>query len=453
MGADARVQFGGGGVDTAALAARHVLHPWAVQREVQPAVTVTGGEGVYFFDDRGNRYLDFSSQLFNVNLGHNHPQLIAAIQQQAAKLSYIAPQYATEPMVELARRLAEVTPGDLTATFFTSSGSTANEMAVMIARLVTGRQKVIARYRSYHGSTGLALALSGDPRRAALGHSLDGIVRIHDPYCYRCPFGLTYPDCGVQCGARHIEETIRLEGPEQIAAIILEPVTGSNGCMVPPREYWQQVRELCDRYGILLIADEVITGFGRTGQWFGVDGFGVVPDILTFAKGVNSGYVPLGGCIVSAAIAAELQDRLLPIGFTYSGHALACAAGVAALDVYRRERVLENVRAQERYLKERFGELADRHLCVGDIRGCGLLWCIELVRDRSSREALVPWGAASALTTQIKQALWQRGVSAFVRWNFLFVAPPLIIRQAELDAGLAAIDEVLGAIDRGELAA
>ena len=311
------------------------FYSWSNQGQVNP-IPVVRAEGVYFFDADGRRYLDFASQLVNTNIGHQHPKVVKAIQEQAAILTFASPSMATEPRGLLGKKLAEITPGDLKKTFFTLGGAEANENAIKIARFYTGRSKVLARYRSYHGATHGAIALTGDYRRLPVEPAMPGVVHFLDPYCYRCPFGWTRETCHREC-ISHIEEIIQYEGPDQIAAIILEGVTGTNGLIVPPDDYWPRVREICDRYGILLISDEVMSGWGRTGEWFAVDNWGVTPDIITTAKGLTSGYLPLGAVIVREKIARFFDDRMLSAGLTYNGHALACATALATIAAYEED--------------------------------------------------------------------------------------------------------------------
>src|SRR5690348_13769544 len=318
-------------------AKRYVLHSWSVQNALEP-IPVAGGEGRHFWDFDGNRYLDFASQLVNVSIGHQHPKVVAAIKEQADKLCTIGPPMATEPRSTLARLLAEVTPGDLSMAFFTNGGAEANENAIKLARWYTGRPKVVVRYRSYHGATAAAVSATGDPRRWFAEPGVPGFVRMFDPYTYRCPAG--HPDpCPVCSGAPHLEEILMYEGPHTVAAVMLETVTGTNGIIVPPDGYLQSIRETCDRYGILLITDEVMAGWGRTGRWFGVDNWDVVPDIITTAKGINSGYVPLGAMTVRDHVYDAIKDRFFAGGLTYSGHPLACASGVASIGIFRDEGV------------------------------------------------------------------------------------------------------------------
>ena len=335
---------------------QHVLHSWSVQSQISP-LPIAGAEGRYFWDHDGNRYLDFASQLVNVSIGHQHPKVVAAIKEQADKLCTIGPPMAHETRSELARLLAEVTPGDLTMSFFTNGGAEANENAIKLARWYTGRHKVIARYRSYHGATGGAITLTGDPRRWPAEPGIPGVVRMLDPYTYRCPAG--HPDpCPVCSGAPHFEEILQYEGPENVAAVIMETIVGTNGIIVPPDGYLESIREVCDRHGIVLILDEVMAGFGRTGKWFGCDNWGVVPDILTLAKGINSGYVPLGAMVINQKIADWVQDKYFAGGLTYSGHVLACAAAIASIEAFQEEGIVENSAAMGKVLAEELPRLA-----------------------------------------------------------------------------------------------
>src|SRR6266498_3211328 len=350
---------------------QHVLHSWSVQSQIAP-LPVAGAEGRHFWDHDGNRYLDFASQLVNVNLGHQHPKVVAAIQEQAEKLTTIGPPMANDKRSELARLIAEVTPGNLTKSFFTNGGAEANENAIKLARWYTGRHKIVSRYRSYHGATAGAIALTGDPRRCPAGHP--------DP-------------CPVCTGAPHLEEILQYEGPHTVAAVILETVTGTNGIIVPPDGYLQAIREVCDRHGILLILDEVMAGWGRTGRWFACEHWDVVQDIITTAKGINSGYVPLGAMTVREPVYEAIEDRFFAGGLTYSGHPLACAAAVASIEAFREEGIVENSAAMGDVLEEELPGLTERHPSIGDVRGRGLFWGLELVRNRETREPLVPFNA------------------------------------------------------------
>src|SRR5437763_7834736 len=373
-------------------AKRHVLYSWSVQDAISP-IAVAGAEGRYFWDFDGKRYLDFASQLVNVSIGHGHPKIVAAIKEQAEQLATIGPPMATESRSRLGKLLAEVTPGDLSMSFFTNGGAEANENAIKLARWYTGRHKIIARYRSYHGATAGGITLTGDPRRWAAEPGLPGVVRMFDPYTYRCPAG--HPDpCPVCTGAPHLEEILQYEGADNVAAVILETVTGTNGVIVPPDGYLQSIREVCDRHGILLICDEVMAGFGRTGKWFACEHWDVVPDIVTVAKGINSGYVPLGAMIVRQHITEWVRDKYFAGGLTYSGHPLACATGVASIEAFREEGIVENSAAMGEVFGELLRGLMEKHPSIGELRGLGCFWGLELVRNRVTREPLVPFNAS-----------------------------------------------------------
>ncbi len=434
---------------------RYLLHSWSAQKLRRPVV-IAGGRGAVFWDTQGKRYLDFASQLVNLNLGFGHPRVVSAIQAQAAELCYVAPEFANAQRSELARAVAEVAPGDLNHAFFTTGGATANEAAIRMARLVTSRQKVITRRRSYHGSTAGALSVSGDPRRRGAEPGVWGTVVAEDPFCYRCPFGLRYPSCGIHC-AGHIGEIIEFEDPDTVAAVIVEPITGSNARIVPPPEYYPRLREICDRYGVLLICDEVMAGFGRTGKWFAIEHYGVVPDMMTLGKGITSGYVPLGAVVASDRVASYFESNVLLTGMTYSGYPLACAAGVATLAAYREEGLIDRSRVLGDRLLAGLGAMKERHPAVGDVRGRGLFACIELVRDQETREPLVPWTPQGGREThpavsETLRTMRERGVYAYTKWNMIMLAPPFVITEAELEEGLDAIDEALTVAD-GQVAA
>src|ERR671919_3724 len=427
---------------------QYVLHSWSVQSQISP-LAVAGAEGSYFWDYDGNRYLDFASQLVNVSIGHQHPKVVAAIKEQAETLCTIGPPMATEARSTLARMLAEITPGDLQMSFFTNGGAEANENAIKLARWYTGRHKIIARYRSYHGATGGAITLTGDPRRWPAEPGIPGVVRMLDPYTYRCPAG--HPDpCPVCTGGPPLEEILMYEGAHTVAAVILETVTGTNGIIVPPDGYLQAIREVCDRHGILLIADEVMAGFGRTGKWFGVENWDVVPDILTLAKGLNSGYVPLGAMVVREPIANWVRDKYFAGGLTYSGHPLACASAVASIEAFKEEGIVENAAEMGDVFAEQLRGLADRHPSIGDVRGLGCFWGIELVKNRETREMLVPFNAtgdAAAPVTRLVKAALDAGLYLMTHWNVVMVCPPLTITRDELEEGIAALDEALTVAD------
>src|SRR5438105_7131476 len=427
----------------------HIIHSWSVQSAISP-LAVAGGEGRYFWDYEGKRYLDFASQLVNLSLGHQHPKVVAAIKEQAEKLCTIGPPMASEPRSTLARYLADVTPGDLTMSFFTNGGAEANENAIKLARWYTGRHKVIARYRSYHGATAGAVTLTGDPRRWFAEPGIPGVIRMFDPYTYRCSAG--HPDpCPVCTGAPHLEEILQYEGPHTVAAVILETITWTNGIIVPPDGYLQSIREVCDRHGILLIADEVMAGFGRTGTWFAVDNWDVVPDILTMAKGINSGYVPLGAMAVREPIAAWVRDKFFAGGLTYSGHPLACAVGVASIEAFREEGIVEHAAEMGPAFREALEGLAAKHPSVGDVRGLGCFWGLELVKSRATREPLVPFngeGEDAAPVTRLSKAALERGLYLMTHWNIVMICPPLTITREELDEGIAILDDAPSTADK-----
>ncbi|MCU1379950.1 MAG: hypothetical protein JWN29_2933 [Acidimicrobiales bacterium] len=427
---------------------KHVFHSWSAQASLNPLV-VAGGEGAWFWDEEGTRYLDFSSQLVNLNLGHQHPKLVAAIQEQAGRLTTVAPSFANDVRSEAARLITERAPGDLDHVFFTNGGAEATENAVRMARLHTGRHKVLTAYRSYHGSTSGSIAMTGDPRRWPSEPGAPGYVKFHGPYPYRSPFFSTSEAEECERALAHLDEVLLLEGP--VAAIVLETVVGTNGILVPPDGYLAGVRERCDRLGIVMICDEVMCGFGRCGEWFAVDRWDVAPDLITFAKGVNSGYVPLGGVVISARIAASFADVSYPGGLTYSGHPLACATAVASIKVFEEEGILERVRRLgDDVLGPGLRELAERHPSVGDVRGLGAFWALELVRNRETREMLVPFnasGADAAPMVELANTCKKRGMWPFIHFNRVHVVPPLIISDADARLGLEILDEALGVAD------
>lgn len=427
------------------LSREYTFFSWSVQGQVNP-IPVGKAEGIYFWDTDGNRYIDFSSQLMNTNIGHQHPRVVKAIQEQAAEVCFVHPGNTTEVRALLGKKLAEVTPGKLKKTFFALGGAEANENAIKIARFYTGRHKILARYRSYHGATHGSIALTGDYRRLAVEPVMPGGVHFLDPFCYRCPFGQKKESCQREC-IKHLEEVIRYEGPDKIAAIIMEGVVGSNGLIVPPDDYWSRVREICDKYGILLISDEVMSGWGRTGQWFAVDNWQVVPDIITTAKGITSGYAPLGAVIVSEEIAKFFDDKYLYAGLTYNGHALSCAAALATIDVYNDDNLIENARVVGKYLGERLEAIKEKHPSVGDVRYIGLFSTIELVQNRESKEVM-PANVMGA----IGKTLRENGLFTFIMANNLgsmvFIVPPLCITKEQLDEGLAIVDKALEIADK-----
>jgi len=422
----------------------YTMFSWSVQATSNP-IHMKRGQGVWFWDGDDNRWLDFSSQLINLNVGHQHPKVLEAIKKQVDELCFAGPGFATEPRGALGKKLAEVT--GLAKAFFTLGGAEANENAMKIARLVTGRDKIITRYRSYHGATMGSMTASGDPRRWPVEPGIPGIVRAFDPYCYRCPFGQKVETCAREC-VSHIEEIIQMEGPSNIAAVMVEGITGSNGLLVPPDDYYPRLRALCDKYGILLIDDEVMCGFGRTGKWLATQHYGVKPDIVSCAKGLTSGYLPLGAVIVSDAIADYFENHMLWGGLTYSGHPVCCAAAVANLSVYEEEHIFANVERQGRYLASRLEAMKRKYACVGDVRYKGLFSVLELVKDKSSREPLAPFNGSSPGMAKIAAHLKSKHLYAFSRFNMLWVCPPLIISENELSHGLDIIEEALLLVDQ-----
>ena len=429
----------------------HVFHSWSAQALIDP-LPIASAQGSYFTDYSGKRYLDFSSQLVNVNIGYQHPKLVAAIQEQAGRLTTISPAFANDARSEAARLIAEIAPGDLNMVFFTNGGAEATENALRMARLHTGRHKVLAAYRSYHGATAGAIALTGDPRRWASEPGMPGVVRYWGPYPYRSAFHAENEALESERALEHLRYTIAVEGPQTVAAIILETVVGTNGILVPPPGYLEGVRAICDEFGILMIADEVMAGFARCGEWFAVDHWGVTPDLITFAKGVNSGYVPLGGVVMSDRIAATFQERPFPGGLTYSGHPLACASAVASINIFREEGIVEHARALgTQVIGPELRALAERHPSVGEVRGLGVFWALELVRDRATREPLVPFNAAGADAAPMNEfaaACKERGLWPFTHFNRTHVVPPCTTSAEEIREGIAILDEALEVADR-----
>lgn len=425
------------------------LTSWSSQGGWNPVVA-DHAEGVYVYDTEGKRYLDWSAQLVNVNIGHSHPHVVKAIQEQAAKLTYVQPSMATEVRGRLGALIAEVTPGDLTKTFFTLGGADAIENAMKIARMYTGKEKILTRYKSYHGGTFASATAGGDPRRLGNEPGVPWIVRLPDPYAYRSPIyrGRTQEE-GDAIVADLIEETILQEGPKYCAAILLEGYSGSSGIMQPSALFWSRIQELCNKYDMLLIVDEVMSGWGRTGEWFGIDHYpDVKPDILATAKGLTSGYVPLGATVVTDKVAAYFDDHVLQAGLTYSAHPLSCAAAIANIEVYRNENLIERSRELGKVLRRGLMDLAEKHPIIGDVRGAGLHQVIELVKNRDTREALSPFNSPFTEPMQkINKTLKEQGLTTLVRWNYVFNTPPLTITEAQIQDGLAILDQALNEAD------
>ncbi len=429
----------------------HVFHSWSAQGTLNPT-EITGGEGSYFWDSNGKKYLDFSSQLVNLNIGHQHPKLVAAIQEQAGKLCTVAPPFVNASRSEAARLITELAPGDLNMVFFTNGGAEAAEYATRMAKLHTGRHKVLTTYRSYHGSTSGAIALTGDPRRWPNETGASGAVKFWGPYPYRSAFHSTNNAQECQRSLEHLENVLMVEGPQTIAMIALESVVGTNGILVPPDGYLQGVRDLCNKHGIVMMCDEVMAGFGRCGEWFAVNNWNVTPDLICFAKGVNSGYLPLGGVVISQKIADTFKDRVFPGGLTYSGHPLACAAAVASINIFKEEKIVEHARMLGKdIIGPALEKIKAKHPSVGDVRGLGVFWAIELVKNRETREPLVPFNAAGADAkpmTDLVVACKERNLWPFTHFNRMHVVPPCNTPVEDIKAGLAIIDEVLDIADK-----
>ncbi|MDQ3474545.1 MAG: aminotransferase class III-fold pyridoxal phosphate-dependent enzyme [Acidobacteriota bacterium] len=430
------------GEEIVELCRRHTLFEWSAQAAVDP-IPVARSKGIYFWTPEGKRFIDFNSQLMCVNIGHGDERVIRAIQHQAATLAYANPFMATEVRARLSVKLAELTPGDIDAFFFTNGGAEANENAIRIARMFSGRHKIGARYRSYHGGTAGALTLTGDPRRWAAEPGIPGVFRIPDFYH------------GIQKGSEtteevlaRTEEVIELEGPKTIAALIVEPVTGTNGILIPPDGYMQGLRALCDKYGILLIADEVMAGFGRTGKWFSVDHWNVVPDLISMAKGLTSAYVQLGAVGMRRHIADHFEKNVFYGGLTYNSHPLACAAALATIAVYEEDDLIENARRMGEVMREMLADLQSRHPSVGATRNIGLFGIVEVVRNRETREPMAPFNGTSPEMQALGKHFRQDGLYTFVRWNTFFTNPPLCITEAELAEAFAIIDKGLEITDR-----
>ena len=423
------------------LSRQHTFFSWSAQARVKP-IPVERAEGIYFWDPDGKRYIDFNSQLMSVNIGHGDRRVVEAIAEQARRLPFVAPQFATEPRARLGRELAELTPGNLDKFFFTLGGAEANENAVRMARIYTGRQKVMARYRSYHGATAGAMSLTGDPRRWANEPGVPGVIRVMDPWRW----GHSEPE-PVEESLTYLEEVITYEGPQTIAAFILETVVGTNGILIPPDGYLQGVRELCTRHGILMICDEVMSGFGRTGRWFAVDHWDVVPDLMTMAKGLTSSYIPLGAVAMTPEIAAFWDDRVYYGGLTYSSHPIACAAALATIDVYREDDLIGNASRLGGIMGQLLEGLRERHSSVGAVRNIGLFGILELVRNRETMEPMAPFNASSPEIAALEERLRRDGLYTMTHWNGVFTNPPLCITEEQLREAFAIIDGALEVTD------
>jgi taurine---2-oxoglutarate transaminase len=427
----------------------YTLFSWSKQKGLSP-IAVQYAAGVYLYDYNGKRYIDFSSGLMNVNIGHGNQRVTEAVTRQMQQLSYVSPACVTQVRGALGKKLAAITPKGLNKTLFTVCGATAIDNAIKLARLYTGRHKIITRYRAFHGASYAAMTAGGDPRKlAADSQQMPNVVHVEDPFCYRCPFGQTFGACQFEC-AEHVERVIQFEGPENVAAIIMEGESGSSGCIKYPPGYLKKIRTLCDRYGILLIADEVMSGFGRTGKWFGMDNHDVIPDMIATAKGITSGYLPLGALIVSDTIAAHYDDNILWLGLTYSAHPVSLAASLEVIKIYEEENMIANAKAMGQYLDERMEDLKKIHPSIGDWRNTGLLGCIELVKNRTTKTPMAPFNAKPhemVIMNKVAAKIKELGMYTFVRWNYIFIAPPLCITQSQIEEGLAIISEALKIAD------
>ena len=425
----------------------HVFHSWSAQGALNPMV-IAGAQGSYVYDYDGNEYLDLSSQLVNTNIGHQHPKVVAAIQAQADRLCTIAPQHANDVRGEAARLITERAPDAFTHVFFTNGGTEAVEHAVRMARLHTGRPKVLSRYRSYHGGTTLSVNLTGDPRRWPNDTGSAGVVHFFGPFLYRSEFHAENEAQECERALAHLEQTIRFEGPSTIAAVLLESIPGTAGIMIPPPGYLSGVREICDRYGIVYIADEVMAGFGRAGEWFAFDAHDTTPDLITFAKGVNSGYVPLGGVVISAPIVETFSTQVYPGGLTYSGHPLACAAAVATIEAMESEGIIANAKSiGDDVLRPGLSALAEKHPVIGEVRGTGVFFALDLVKDRATKEELAPYGGTSEAMGALGAAMKAEGLFPFMNYHRLHIVPPCTISAEEASDALVRLDRAFDAID------
>jgi len=423
----------------------HVMHTWSVNADLDPKVIVDA-DGVYIFDSDGQRFLDFLSQVKCVNVGHKNSKIIKTIQEQVNKVCYLSTGFAYESRSKLGKSLAEITPGDLNKFFFTLGGADANENAIKFAKFYTKKQKILSFYRSYHGATYGALTLTGDRRRTWAEPGIPGVVHVLNPFCYRCPFGLKHPECGLQC-ARHMEEVIAYEDPNTVAAVIIEPVIGACGIIPPPDGYMRRLREICDQNDILLIADEVMAGFGRTGRWFAMQHWDVVPDLMTMAKGMTSAYLPLGAVAISEKISQALDREMIYCGLTYSAHPVSCAAACATLEVYKEQNLIENAFAMGEILKAELEKIKHRHACVGDARSIGLFACLELVKNCKTKESIDPKQHGKEISKRFMARGLYCPVGSMQPIMFIEIVPPLIINEDQLREGLEIIDKVLGYAD------
>ncbi|WP_058952876.1 aminotransferase class III-fold pyridoxal phosphate-dependent enzyme [Clostridium tyrobutyricum] len=426
---------------------KYNLHSWSAQKKIDPLV-ITKAEGIYFWDSTGKKYFDMSSQLVNLNIGHGNKKVIEAIKEQADKMPFMGPGYAVDVRAKLAERVIEKAPDNMDKVFFTLGGADANENAIKIAKMYTGKFKIFSRYRSYHGASFGAANLSGEPRRYTCEPGIPGFVKFFDPYIYREKIKFESEEKATEFYLGKLEEQLIYEGTDKVAAVFIETITGSNGVIIPPKGYLQGIRRLCDKYGILMICDEVMAGWGRTGEWFACNNWNVKPDIITFAKGITCGYVPLGGVLVDKKIAEYFDDNVLMCGLTYNAHPLACAAGCATLEVYEEEKLIENSKNMGSVLGEKLEKLKEKHSSIGDVRYIGLFSAVELVKDKNTREALVPYGKdPEGRMTKIIGMLKEKGFSTYSHENSIMIAPPLIINKEELEEALDILDDVMDSVD------
>lgn len=428
----------------------HTMFSWCKQGGISP-IHAKHANGVYLFDNDGKRYIDFSSQLMNVNVGHGRKEVTQAVVDQMSQLSFVAPSFATDARGKLGKRIADIMPESLNKTFFTLGGAEAIENAIKLARLYTGRHKIITQYRSYHGATLAAISAGGDPRKLLIdSQQAPNIIHVENPYSYRCPWYSSSPE---ECGERalsNLEKTIAYEGGNNIAAILMEGESGSSGCIKYPKHYLKHVKNLCEQHGILLIVDEVMSGFGRTGKWFGFNHHDITPDIVCLAKGLTAGYLPLGGITITDEIAAKFNDNYFPLGLTYSGHAVSCAAGLAVLDIYEKEDLIDRADILGKYMDQQVDLLKEKHPSIGDWRNTGLLGCIELVKNKDTKEPMAPWNARPdqmGIMPKVAARIRELGMFTFVKWNFIFIAPPLTITKEEINHGLEIISDAISIAD------
>ncbi len=426
---------------------KYNLQSWSKQGGLNP-IPIEKAEGIYMWDYEGNRYTDMSSQLVNMNVGFGNKEIAEAIKNQVDKYCYIAPSYANESRALLAKMIVDIMPDNMAKVFFTNGGADANENAIKMAKQVTGRNKIFSRYRSYHGSSFGAGNLTGEPRRFPLEPGIPGFIKFFDPYLYREKIKFQSEEEAGEYYVSKLREQIIYEGPESVAAIIMETITGSNGIIIPPKNYLPGVRKICDEFGIMMICDEVMAGWGRTGKMFAFENYDVKPDIVTFAKGVTCGYVQLGGCVVSSKIAEYFDDNFMSCGLTYSGHPLACAAGVACVNYYKEANILENVNKVGQVLKEKLEEFKENHSCIGDVRSIGLFSAIELVKDKVTKEPLVPYGKdTNGIMGKIVGMLKNKGFMTYSHENMVFICPPLIIKENQLLEELDKLNKILQIVD------